>query len=180
MYVQAGGGVVADSEPEAEYQETVNKARALMAAAEEAVRFASAARKRLSRRIILFGGQTRVALGLQPDRFRHRHQPHAVILGQPGRQHAQRHFMRMADGDGDARFARLGGELLQLCLDRLVRHHIVQEDVAARAFTPNMCATGTIWDPAMVRESKKNRCRAASISATGISDAASVENLLPS
>ena len=26
MYVQAGGGVVADSEPEAEYQETVNKA----------------------------------------------------------------------------------------------------------------------------------------------------------
>ena len=41
MYVQAGGGVVADSEPEAEYQETVNKARALMAAAEEAVRFAS-------------------------------------------------------------------------------------------------------------------------------------------
>ena len=45
MYVQAGGGVVADSEPEAEYQETVNKARALMAAAEEAVRFASAARK---------------------------------------------------------------------------------------------------------------------------------------
>jgi anthranilate synthase component 1 len=45
MYVQAGGGVVADSEPEAEYQETVNKARALMAAAEEAVRFASAAGK---------------------------------------------------------------------------------------------------------------------------------------
>ncbi len=41
MYVQAGGGVVADSEPEAEYQETVNKARALMAAAEEAARFAS-------------------------------------------------------------------------------------------------------------------------------------------
>jgi anthranilate synthase component 1 len=45
MYVQAGGGVVADSEPEAEYQETVNKARALMAAAEEAVRFASSAKK---------------------------------------------------------------------------------------------------------------------------------------
>ena len=41
MYVQAGGGIVADSEPEAEYQETVNKARALMAAAEEAARFAS-------------------------------------------------------------------------------------------------------------------------------------------
>jgi anthranilate synthase component 1 len=45
MYVQAGGGVVADSDPEAEYQETVNKARALMRAAEEAVRFASAARR---------------------------------------------------------------------------------------------------------------------------------------
>lgn len=41
MYVQAGGGVVADSDPEAEYQETVNKAKALMRAAEEAVRFAS-------------------------------------------------------------------------------------------------------------------------------------------
>ena len=42
MYVQAGGGIVADSVPEAEYQETVNKAKALMTAAEEAVRFASA------------------------------------------------------------------------------------------------------------------------------------------
>jgi anthranilate synthase component 1 len=41
MYVQAGGGVVADSDPEAEYQETVNKARALVRAAEEAVRFAA-------------------------------------------------------------------------------------------------------------------------------------------
>jgi anthranilate synthase component 1 len=41
MYVQAGGGVVADSDPEAEYQETINKSRALFRAAEEAVRFAS-------------------------------------------------------------------------------------------------------------------------------------------
>jgi anthranilate synthase component 1 len=40
MYVQAGGGVVADSNPEAEYQETQNKARALIRAAEEAIRFA--------------------------------------------------------------------------------------------------------------------------------------------
>jgi anthranilate synthase component 1 len=40
MYVQAGGGVVADSDPEAEYQETRNKARALIRAAEEAARFA--------------------------------------------------------------------------------------------------------------------------------------------
>ena len=39
LYVQAGGGVVADSDPEAEYQETVNKAKALVRAAEEAVRF---------------------------------------------------------------------------------------------------------------------------------------------
>jgi len=38
MYVQAGGGVVADSDPEAEYQETVNKAKALMAAADDAMR----------------------------------------------------------------------------------------------------------------------------------------------
>jgi anthranilate synthase component 1 len=45
MYVQAGGGVVADSEQEAEYQETVNKARALMAAADEAIRFATAPKK---------------------------------------------------------------------------------------------------------------------------------------
>jgi anthranilate synthase component 1 len=40
MFVQAGGGVVADSDPEAEYQESCNKARALLRAAEEAVRFA--------------------------------------------------------------------------------------------------------------------------------------------
>ncbi|MDH5749448.1 MAG: anthranilate synthase component I [Rhodospirillales bacterium] len=41
LYVQAGGGVVADSDPEAEFQESCNKARALIRAAEEAVRFAS-------------------------------------------------------------------------------------------------------------------------------------------
>jgi len=41
MYVQAGGGIVADSDPESEYQETLSKARALIRAAEEAVRFAS-------------------------------------------------------------------------------------------------------------------------------------------
>ncbi|HIM45119.1 MAG TPA: anthranilate synthase component I [Alphaproteobacteria bacterium] len=41
MYVQAGGGVVADSDPQAEYEETVNKARALFRAAEEATRFAA-------------------------------------------------------------------------------------------------------------------------------------------
>lgn len=37
LYVQAGAGVVADSHPESEYQETVNKARALIQAAEEAL-----------------------------------------------------------------------------------------------------------------------------------------------
>ena len=35
-YVQAGGGIVADSTPEGEYQETVNKSRALLAALEMA------------------------------------------------------------------------------------------------------------------------------------------------
>ena len=44
LYVQAGGGVVHDSEPEAEYQESLNKARALIRAAEEAVRFAGGTR----------------------------------------------------------------------------------------------------------------------------------------
>ena len=39
MYVQAGGGVVADSDPDAEYEETLHKARALRRAAEEAWRF---------------------------------------------------------------------------------------------------------------------------------------------
>ena len=39
IYIQAGCGVVADSDPEYEYQETVNKARALVRAAEEAEAF---------------------------------------------------------------------------------------------------------------------------------------------
>jgi len=39
MYVQAGGGVVADSDPDAEYDETEHKARALRRAAEESWRF---------------------------------------------------------------------------------------------------------------------------------------------
>jgi anthranilate synthase component 1 len=36
LYIQAGGGVVYDSDPEAEYQETLNKSRALRRAAEDA------------------------------------------------------------------------------------------------------------------------------------------------
>jgi anthranilate synthase component 1 len=39
MYVQGGGGVVADSDPDAEYDETLHKTRALRRAAEEAWRF---------------------------------------------------------------------------------------------------------------------------------------------
>lgn len=45
MYVQAGGGVVWDSDPEAERMETVNKSKALFRAAEEAIRFASGDRR---------------------------------------------------------------------------------------------------------------------------------------
>jgi anthranilate synthase component 1 len=41
MHVQAGVGVVADSDLEAEFQESHLKAKALVRAAEEAVRFAS-------------------------------------------------------------------------------------------------------------------------------------------
>ena len=40
LYIQAGGGVVYDSDPEAEYQETVNKAKAIRRAAEDAGLFA--------------------------------------------------------------------------------------------------------------------------------------------
>ena len=43
MYVQAGAGIVADSDPELEQQECINKAKALFRAAEEAKRFASVA-----------------------------------------------------------------------------------------------------------------------------------------
>jgi len=45
MYVQAGAGIVADSEPELEQQECINKAMALFRAADEATRFARAARR---------------------------------------------------------------------------------------------------------------------------------------
>ena len=41
MYVQAGAGIVADSDPLAEYEETRQKAQSLLRAAEEAVRFAA-------------------------------------------------------------------------------------------------------------------------------------------
>ena len=41
MHVQAGAGIVYDSQPENEQQECINKAKAIVRAAEEAVRFAS-------------------------------------------------------------------------------------------------------------------------------------------
>ena len=44
LYVQAGGGVVYDSTPEGEFEETVNKAKALFRAAEVAVSVASTKR----------------------------------------------------------------------------------------------------------------------------------------
>jgi anthranilate synthase component 1 len=44
MYVQAGAGIVADSVPESEHQECQHKARALVRAAQEAVRFAASGR----------------------------------------------------------------------------------------------------------------------------------------
>jgi anthranilate synthase component 1 len=45
MYAQAGAGIVADSNPQSEQQECINKAKALFRAAEEARRFASAAKR---------------------------------------------------------------------------------------------------------------------------------------
>jgi anthranilate synthase component 1 len=45
MYVQAGAGIVADSDPDYEQQECIHKAKALFRAAEEARRFASAAKR---------------------------------------------------------------------------------------------------------------------------------------
>ena len=39
LYIQAGGGVVYDSNPEKEYQETINKANALIAAANDSYKY---------------------------------------------------------------------------------------------------------------------------------------------
>lgn len=46
MYAQAGAGIVADSVPENEHQECINKAKALFRAAEEAVKFAAKTNRR--------------------------------------------------------------------------------------------------------------------------------------
>ena len=45
IHVQAGAGIVADSDPEAEQHECEYKARALFKAAEEAVRFAERSKR---------------------------------------------------------------------------------------------------------------------------------------
>jgi len=39
LYIQAGGGIVHDSDPEAEFQETINKANALVAAAKDSYKY---------------------------------------------------------------------------------------------------------------------------------------------
>ena len=44
VYIQAGGGVVADSDPAAEYQESINKAKAMLRALGAATQFENAAR----------------------------------------------------------------------------------------------------------------------------------------
>ena len=48
MYVQAGAGIVADSVPESEHDECMNKARALVRAAEEAINYTSLTNRRPS------------------------------------------------------------------------------------------------------------------------------------
>jgi anthranilate synthase component 1 len=45
MHVQAGAGIVYDSDPQSEQNECINKAKALFRAAEEAVRFATQAKR---------------------------------------------------------------------------------------------------------------------------------------
>ena len=45
VYVQSGAGIVADSDPQSEQQECINKAAAIFRAADEARRFANAAQK---------------------------------------------------------------------------------------------------------------------------------------
>jgi len=45
LFIQAGGGVVYDSDPQAEYEETVNKSNAIRRAAEDAGRFAGSSNR---------------------------------------------------------------------------------------------------------------------------------------
>ena len=41
LFIQAGGGVVFDSNPEKEYEETINKAKAIIAAAKDSYKFSN-------------------------------------------------------------------------------------------------------------------------------------------
>ena len=50
VYIQAGGGIVADSDPGAEYEESVNKARAMIRALSAAREFETAGGAEVSRR----------------------------------------------------------------------------------------------------------------------------------
>ena len=118
MYVQAGGGVVADSDPEAEYQESCNKARALIRAAEEAVRFAavgsSIARSIVQDRRRSASGRVVAAMSLIGTR-----QSAPVCQGrQPRLQGRDRARMGMADGDGIAVLPRLALQYLSAGLPR--------------------------------------------------------------
>ena len=45
LYIQAGGGVVYDSDPQAEFEESVNKSKAIRAAAKDAGRFAGSSNR---------------------------------------------------------------------------------------------------------------------------------------
>jgi anthranilate synthase component 1 len=49
-HVQAGGGIVADSKPEGEYQESVNKAKALLTALQAAHRRGAERKPKTARR----------------------------------------------------------------------------------------------------------------------------------
>ena len=181
MYVQAGGGVVADSEPEAEYQETVNKARRPDGGGRRSRALRQSPERRANRRAFYRAAISAASFCLQSDRFGHRHQPDAVILGQPGRQYrkvtswgwpmAMATPVRLASATSSSSCWRTCG-FADECRPGKRR---------GRRSAPRTCAPPcTTLEPAMVRESKKNRCRAASASITGISEAASVENLLPS
>ena len=39
LFIQAGGGIVYDSDPEKEYQESINKAKAIVAAAQDSYKY---------------------------------------------------------------------------------------------------------------------------------------------
>ena len=41
LYIQAGGGIVYDSDPEKEFQETINKAQAIIVAAQDSYKYAN-------------------------------------------------------------------------------------------------------------------------------------------